>query len=483
MQLRPYQEKGVSDIINAMTTHSRVCYQLPTGGGKTIVLSELIRCHHTSSVVVIAHRQEILKQIHSKLGLFGMDAGIIAPWAKPEPDKAVQVASVQTLARKGQLPPCELLVIDECHHASSNSYLSLIDKLKPRYVIGFTATPCRLSGKPLGDIFNVLVEGESVKSLMSMGMLCGYEVYGPKENINKGAKLVRGDYDIHDAERRVDGSATIYGDPVQTWQALACGKKTIGFACTVESANKMMGRFRIAGISSDVIHGSLSQEQRDGILEFFRNGNITVLWSVDVIGEGFDLPECEAAILARPTASLTIYLQQVGRVLRPAANKAKAIILDHACNVMNHGMPDMERKWSLTEGAPKPSKKAVEQLVRACPKCSYINLPTVLNCEKCGHVFYKPRKVTERQASFGMLTQEDLDNKPETTISPLAPDWVKKYKNKTYRDLLYIAKIRGFKAGWAYMMAKKLIAYGVPIKLPISYEETKRLMREVGLHR
>lgn len=371
LHLRPYQDDSVGDIRTSFLTHAKVCFTLPTGGGKTVVFCYIVSnaIKKNNKVLILAHRQEIIGQISDALSAFGINHGLLMPGEKQTYDE-VQLGMVQTVARRlDRIHTPDFIVIDEAHHAVAGTWLSVIARFPQARILGVTATPQRLDGKGLKMVFDDLVIGPTVKELIDGGYLSQFQLFAPPTEIDlSGVKTQMGDYSIKQLEGIMD-KATITGNAVTHYKKYLDGLPTVVFCTTLKHAIHVMEQFIQSGIAADVIHGKLNKFEREERVKRLANGAISVLTSVEVISEGFDLPIVAGAILLRPTKSLSLYLQQVGRSLRPKPDGSKAIILDHVGNVHRHGMPDEARAWTL-DGKVKKTTKGPRQ------------------CDRCYRVFY-----------------------------------------------------------------------------------------------
>ncbi|MCK6478599.1 MAG: DEAD/DEAH box helicase [Planctomycetaceae bacterium] len=390
LALRPYQVEAVRALRAAFAAGKRApVYQLPTGGGKTVVFAHIARegAKRGTRVLILVHRRELLLQGSRALREVGLDHGLIAPTLPPS-DAQVRIASVQTLVRRlDHVSPPDLVVIDEAHHAVAGSWRRVLEQWPRARVLGVTATPARLDGKGLGvhvdGPFDHLVLGPSVRALTEAGFLAPADVYAPPMKADlSGVGTRLGDFDRREMRLRMD-KPVISGDAVDHYLRLTPGRPAIAFCTSVEHAEHVAEAFTDADVPAASIDGGMSDVERDGVLEDLARGEIQVLTSCEIVSEGFDLPAVEVAILLRPTQSLTLYLQQVGRVLRPAPGKASATVLDHVGNVKRHGLPDADRSWDL-DGAMRRS--AGEAPVCRCPECFACHPPARM-CPVCGHVY------------------------------------------------------------------------------------------------
>ena len=342
----------------------------PTGSGKTHTAGMIIErsLKKQKRSLVVAHRRELIDQTVAKLESLGItNVGVIMAGDKRvNPDAPVQVASIQTLIRR-ELPPADLLIIDEAHRAISRGYMTLAANYPRAAILGLTATPERLDGKGLDHLFDDMVVVETVPGLIERGYLVKPRCYiGPTGDLSE-VKTRRGDYDEKQLAEAMDRPRLV-GDIISNWQRLARGRKTAVFATGVEHAKHIANEFWAAGVPAATLVGSTPKAEREAILADWRSGALTVVTSVMILVEGFDFPELECLVMARPTQSVSLYLQAAGRVLRPAQGKTDALILDHAGCVMNHGAPHIHREWTL-EGAKGGKKREAADLFE-CPDCT-----------------------------------------------------------------------------------------------------------------
>ena len=385
MNLRPYQQRAIDDLRAAFRQGARAPLLVaPTGAGKTVILAAITASATARGrkVLILVHRRELIHQASSKLTAAGVEHGIIAAGIEPS-QQAVQVASVQTLVRRlatTDWEPC-LIIIDEAHHAAAGSWSSILSHWPGALRLGVTATPCRLDGRGFGDTFDALIEGPSVQMLTSAGYLSPARIFAPPIVADLSQLRRRaGDYAIDQAADAMT-RPTVTGDAISHYQRLAEAQQAIAFCCNVNHAVSVRDLFETAGISAALLLGGTAD--RDAVVAAFAAGTIRVLVTVDVVSEGFDIPAASVAILLRPTQSLGLYLQQVGRVLRPAPGKDAAIILDHVGNVTRHGFPDDIRQWSLEHGAKRAGGNEQAPSVRTCSQCFAAFKPAPI-CPCCG---------------------------------------------------------------------------------------------------
>jgi DNA repair protein RadD len=453
LTLRPYQQRAVHDLRLAFRHGARApLLVLPTGGGKTCIVAEILRglSQRGRSGMVLVHRRELVAQTSNKLTLAGVPHGIIAAGTDPT-DHAIQVASVQTLTRRLEhldTPP-DLIVIDEAHHATAGSWKRAMDRWPDALRLGVTATPIRLDGRGLSAVFDRLVLGPSVADLIWAGFLSSSRLYAPPQIADLSQLRRRaGDYAIDQAATAMD-RPTVTGDAIAHYQKLAAGQRAIAFCCNVQHAEHVAASFRAAGIPAATLLGSMAVPDRDSTVAAFDAGTVQVLVTVDVVSEGFDIPAASCAILLRPTQSLGLYLQQVGRVLRPAAGKPHAIVLDHVGNVHRHGWPDDARDWTL-EGISRARTSSVQAApsVRTCPACFAAFKPAPI-CPCCGHEqpAAKTRPLRQVDGELQELKRVNAKLRAEEQRGRRRQQG----RARTLGELISIGQARGMKnpVGWA----------------------------------
>lgn len=333
------------------------------------------------------------------------------------------------------------VLVHNCHHCKASQWNKVIDYYKDSVVIGLTATPCRLDGKPLGDMYDDMIEVTTVKKLIKSGYLCPYLYYAPSVIDTSELKSSGGDYTKKSLEE-ASFNSKIIGDNIAQYKKIANGRRNVVFAISRRHGKAICERYNEAGVSAEFLDGETHDRERKAVLERFKNGQTKVLVNVDLFGEGFDLPAIEVVSLLRPTQSLSLYLQQVGRALRicPEIGKTHAIILDHVNNYKTHGMPDDEREWTL-DGKKKASRKTEESVVkmRRCPECFFAH-PPALSCPACGYKYGADGKEIKEVAGELVLVGSDEYKKlcqKEVIVA------------NNYEDLVRIEADRGYKCGWA----------------------------------
>jgi DNA repair protein RadD len=375
MDLRPYQTEAIEKAREQIRAgKKRVLVTMPTGGGKTVVAASIIASaeQRGSGVLFLAHRRELIQQTADKLMRFGVRPGVIMGGVAASPGRRVQVASVQAIRHRiEQIGDVDLLFVDEAHHAAAGEYQKVLSIFPSAIVIGLTATPWRLDGAGLADIFDGHVLSCTPRQLREQGFLVpvGGWQYAPIDT--KGASVRGGDY-VGASVEAAAMNAKLFGEIIGEWKAHAGGVRTVLFACTIRHSVALAQAFRDAGVAAEHLDGETPTAERDAILSRIKSGATRVLCNVNVATEGWDCPELECVVLARPTLSTALYLQMVGRVLRPSEGKTMARIHDHARSLATHGHPYAERDYS-------PEKSA-----KASRRESEAGVSRVLKCDKCG---------------------------------------------------------------------------------------------------
>jgi superfamily II DNA or RNA helicase len=353
VQLRPYQRKAISEIYDSIRQQQRrIVLQLVTGAGKTSCFSQIVKdfiSRRSQRVLCVAHRIELIGQMHERLKLMGVDNHAhFAGEAMPEVCPQVTCVSIQTFGSKKFTPPEDvgLLVIDEAHHCNiNNTYGDLLNYYPNLIVVGVTATPLRLDGKGFDDVFERMVTGPSVKEMQKDGYLAYYRAFAGQKPDLSAIKKRAGDYQVKALEDACD-TPVLLGDLVKSYQKHSNGKRCIVFAVGVDHSLHICREYLAAGLSAEHIDGTTPRADREAILNRFRLGETLILCNCAIVTEGFDVPAAEVVQLARPTKSISLYLQMVGRVLRPVEGKT-AIVLDHGGLIEEHGFPCDNRNWTL----------------------------------------------------------------------------------------------------------------------------------------
>lgn len=437
MQLRDYQLDLVSRVHDSWRQgYKRPCIVLPCGGGKSIITADMAKrtTDNGKRVLFLVHRRELCEQIENTFRAYGVDM------------EGCQVGMVQTITRRlTKIEKPSLIITDENHHCLAASYKRIYEYFNA-HCVGVTATPVRLNGGGLGEINDTLIVGISAKELIARSCLSPYEYYAPPVADLSGIRSRNGDYAPEDIENAL-AKPHIYGDVIGYYKQLSEGKKAICYCATVKHSKDMAEAFREAGINAAHIDGTTPAGERAEIISAFRSGTIQILCNVDLISEGFDVPDCNTSILLRPTKSLTLYIQQSMRCMRYQPDKT-AIIIDHVGNVHRHGLPDQDREWTLEPKPPKKKQNTVS--VRQCPECFCTHEPAP-ECPNCGYIY--PVKVQELPREKRDTTLQRIMDPAEMALRDKVTKYVSPSECRTVHELYIFADLKHYKKGWAYHQA------------------------------
>ena len=458
IQLREYQDKAIRDMRDALSSHESILFRGPTGCGKTVIASYMAQqsAARQRKVIFGVHRIELATQTAKTFDQFGIKYGFIAAGYGYNPFAHVQIASADTLRNRPELiKGCKLFVPDEAHLWASKTRSALIQAARDEgaKVVGLSATPQRLDGKPL-SMFERIVEGPSEAWLIENGHLSEYRAYAPSRPDMTGLHTRAGDYVTEELEERFDKPA-IHGDAIQSWRKYADGKRTMVFAISRAHGQHVTEAYNAAGIPAVYIDGTTPHGERRARIEQFADGRALILVSIALCIEGFDLSAqvgrdvpVEAVQLLNPTKSLPRARQMMGRALRPKPEPA--VILDHVNIIMNadgtvnHGFPDDEREWSLAGREGKTLEGVPSFDIKNCESCfsAYrAHLPVCPYCQSDRVV--KERKVEEIEGELEEIRRTEQ----------------KKRETRQARDLESVARLaveRGYKPGWIAQRMKHI---------------------------
>lgn len=452
-ELRAYQADVIAEVEFAIANGKRrILLVAPTGSGKTIIAGEIIErfAQRYRPVLVVAHRLEIITQTSAKLYARSISHGIIKAGFEPRPMERVQVASVQTLwvramrSEAMRLPPADLLVVDECHHATAQTWRKIIAAYPDATLIGLTATPCRGDGRGLGGIFDTMIECPQVAELIAQGYLVGSRFYAPVTPNLRGVRVRAGDYVEHELADRMDDPKLV-GDIVTHWHKFGERRRSVAFAVNVAHSLHLRNEFLKSGVRAEHLDGETPKDERDAILARLASGETELVCNCMVLTEGWNMPEVGCAILARPTRKMGLYRQMIGRVLRPAAGKADAVILDHSGAVFAHGRPEDSVEWTLDPekraSSPAHTARLTHQAGKLleCSQCSALRLAGQ-PCPHCGFLPQRPpRDVFVADGELGLVTGGRARGNtydPET-------------RERWHAMLIHIQNERGYSPKWA----------------------------------
>lgn len=482
--LRDYQDSLIGSTAQAFGRVRRVLMVSPTGSGKTAMFCAITTRAMTKGnrVTIVAHRAEIIEQISGALDGLGVRHGRIQPGHVMTSDP-VQVGMVQTIARRlDRIQPPDLLVVDEAHHGTAGTWQTVCDAWPTVKILGVTATPRRMDGRGLGRAFDEMVLGPNMADLIAAGFLAKFTYLAPPQQMDLSAIKTRmGDFAVDELAAVMDKSV-ITGDCIQHYRQYLNGRPAIAFCCSVEHAEHVAAQFQAAGYRAASVDGKMDRVERRDRVAAIGDGRLNVLTSCDLISEGVDVPAVAGAILLRPTKSVGMFLQQVGRALRLKPDGSAAVILDHVGNVARHGMPDAARSWTLEDRKKKDS--APVAVCKACFKVFAVS-PGWTAEATCGEL---------EQIPGCILAGVAVERKPiETTAGELvavqaAPEWsdgivLAAAKGEQWKRLLQlantaerlqeIATARGFKRGWVWRMLESRkgraeVPWSTPTERPAS---------------
>jgi superfamily II DNA or RNA helicase len=421
VKLRDYQLRAI-DLVRAEYRRGRkaVLLVLPTGAGKTATASQLIawavargrRC------LFVVHRREIVLDTHRRLVAAGVPCGVVMAGEKPS-DASVQVCSVQTLVAREQHPAADLIVWDEAHHCAADTYRDIRAQYPSAWHLGLTATPERSDGAPLGDAFEALVAPIAVAELVAAGHLAPIDVIAPPTRLQ----------------------SAIGATPADAWREHGGGRPAVIFTGTIAESREC-----VAAIGERAAHidGSTPRRERDEILRRFERGDLDVVSNCSVLTEGWDSARAEVCVLARGCGSLPVYLQTIGRVRRTGGNAAKrCLLLDLAGAAHEHGMPDEDREWSLTEGQAK--RRSDREALSTCLHCGAVSryASRGARCRRCGQPWPEAERVEVRRQQ----------------LAAVVPSSTRREREVELERLRQIARQRAYKPAWVGVKFKEKFGY------------------------
>ena len=412
-----------------LNNNRKIMCVAPCGFGKSVIMQQISNDAKVknNNCLVVVHRIELVKQLEAR---------------------GLNVKMVQTLSR--HLPESnkyKVIIIDEAHLALAASYRKIIEHFKDAIILYFTATPQRLDGLNFSLIADDIVVGKDAKWLIANHYLAPYDYYAPKLLVDTTKLSIScGDYSQESIIEQID-KPKVYGDIYNEWCKFAENKKTIVYASSLNHSQKIVDWFNSNGVKSAHIDGNTPSKERESIINKFKTGEITLLSNYALIVEGFDVPDCECCIIARPTQSLVIHIQSTMRCMRYRPHKT-AIILDFVGNFERHGLPDDEREWTL-EKIKRVRIKSDEEpkvLIRNCPHCFKV-YPAKLGliCPYCHQEVGKTKAEIEYDEKQELIKIEEFNRKQKR---------IEVGRCKTRQDLERIARERGYKKGWVFTQCK-----------------------------
>lgn len=439
-ELRDYQSAAVDRVAESLA--NRPILVAPTGAGKTVMAVALVE-RLAVPTLWLAHRKELITQAAEQLAGYGLTTGVIMPGFPRFPLAQVQVASVATMIRRlDDRPHACLIVIDECHHATADSYRQILNSYCSAAVVGLTATPFRLDGQGLGDLFGQIVVSAWTDELCDAGVLHRPRVYSTLSPPDlRGVKVERGDYNTRQLEGRVN-TADQNADVVRMWKRHAGGRRTVCFAVDIEHSQAIVAAFKASGIAAEHLDGNCTPRERDAILARLRSGKTMIVSNCMVLTEGWDLPALQCAIIARPTASLNLHFQMIGRIMRACPGKDGAIVLDHAGNHHVHGLVTRRLEYSLDGTAKVGSSEPLG--LRRCRACGLFFELTIFACPECG--WTPQRAEAAERKRLEIHGDGELAEFSDTDIN---------YRRSMWNLFEAEREASGYKPGWSFFRFKE----------------------------
>lgn len=435
----PYQQDLINRARQSLASgHHSVLIVSPAGSGKSVVIAEIARLavKKGGHVMFTVHRKELVAQIKETFQADGIDLTRTT---------IMTVGKIKN--RLSKLPRPSLIITDETHHSLARTYRQIYDYYADVPRVGFTATPWRLSGKGLHDVYDDMVEGPDVQWLIDNHYLAPFTMYGYNERRDLLEKGSTGDYT--NASMDEFAKTIVRGDIVHTWREKADGRKTIIYCHAVWFSQAVAEAFNQAGIPAAHADSKTPASERDRIMTDFKAGKIKILCNVDLVSEGFNVPDCSCVVMLRPTKSLVLYIQQSMRSMRFQPGK-QAVIIDQVGNFNEFGLPSAPRKWSLADRKKKLKKsdKSDGPSVQTCKQCFAVIPAGCKICPICGAEIETEKQEVEVDheakledvTKFSFKTNYKMLKKPDELTSPA--------------ELKEYAKLRGYKPGWVYYQMK-----------------------------
>ena len=457
-ELRPYQQRAIDKIKRAFSEGRRkVMVCSPTGSGKGVMLSHIINSAAAkgSKVLFLVHRREILNQVSNYMDHYDIPHGIIMAGDIYDPRHNVNLASIQTIVRRMEhkvYDPADIIVIDEAHHSTADTYLKVIEAFQKKLLLGFSATPVRKSGLGLGTMYDELVEVTTIAELVAEGFLAPVRYYAPFTPDLDGVKITAGDYNEKQLNM-VMMQGQITKGIIENWQKYGEDRQTICFTATVAHSVAVCEAFQAAGITAEHIDGKTDIDERKAVVARYKRGEVRVLCNCAVFTEGVDIPAISCVIMARPTKSIVMYLQCVGRGMRIAEGKKDMILLDHAGVYWEHGPVEEIGGWTLSEKVKMVNEKNEQRKEKNskpinCLKCGRVYTGQ-LKCPSCGTIPDVKRYGQDVEYIDGVLGEivykEGVGKK---TKKPEKKAATHEEKQAFYSQLVQHSRNKGYSSGW-----------------------------------
>lgn len=462
IELRDYQQDILGRVRQAMQDgYKRILVCLPCRSGKSYIFAKIsqLASDKGNQVLIIAHRKELIRQhkeLYEQFGLLGLN---------------IRIESVFTEARHvGEHGIPSVIIIDEAHLAGADSYHKVCQAYPDAYVIGFSATPQRMDGKGLDDLFDILIVGISVRELQSMGAIAEFDYFAPYIPELKGIHTKLGDYDKEElANRMIEQVHATVESAINAYRQYADSKQGLVYCVDIAHSDLVAEEFNKAGIPAISVSSKTPKPVRDNAIADFKKGKYRMLVNCNLFSEGITLPEADFVIMLRPTKSYALFIQQSMRCLTPQEGK-KAVIFDLANNYAIHGLPNDPHVWRLEGKAKSERNGSKSVLIRRCPNCLAVVSANTSKCPICGFEFQvKEKELKEETVKVRKIEQLNRKNPIFDEYERLEKIqqergykkmWiVRTMENggyiKTYGDLYYLSIMLGYKPGWAWREAKQ----------------------------
>jgi DNA repair protein RadD len=454
--LRDYQLTAVSRVRAGYGSgRRRILLVMPTGAGKTVSFAYVIAgaVNRGRRILIVAHRIELLDQIAAAVERAGASYGVIAP-GFAETDAPVQIASVATFVRRLDRwrNRFDFLVADEAHHAVSPSWARVLASQPAAHVLGVSATPERLDGRGLCEIFDDMVLGPSTAELIDAGWLSPFVCFGPAAAPDLSRARIRaGDFAVEDIRDAMNG--VVIGSAVEEYKRRLLGTAAVVFCVDVAHSKAVAAAFVTAGVTARHVDGEMSAPERRAAIAGLASGEIRVLTNCGLISEGVDIPAIGAVILLRPTASLALFLQMFGRGLRLAPGKDRAVLLDFAGNCLRHGMPDAPRSWSLEAKPRRQRERALDgPPLRRCGSCGALNRPSTQQCVEC----IADLRTAKERREIEVRLREVERRQHDDMLAQMLPRERLAWAGADERRLRRVACVSGYSPGWVFHRLREM---------------------------
>lgn len=421
--LRGYQQDIYNKIRHELLTHNGVCAVLPCRSGKSYIMKEIVdrACEKGNNVLILAHRHLLINQHKRLIG-------------------NCRIASVFTeVNHLGEYIAPQLIIIDEAHLSGAETYQKICNYYKCKRIL-FTATAKRLDNKPL-NLADTIINGISADELIKLGYVSNYDLYAPKLDINLKSVSMSGSDFNNEELAGVMMERKIYGDIIAYYNKLANGLQALAYCVNVAHSKSICELFNANGISARHIDAKTPENEREQIMNEFKEGKFKILCNCNLINEGITLPECDCCLLLRPTQSESLYIQQSCRCLTPRENK-RAIIIDYVGNCYAHGTPTEKRVYKLTKQKIRNPSREKDIITRACENCLRVYPGNGPICPYCGHDNKKTQKQIEIEQKAELERITEINRKKARMEVGMARD---------YASLVALATRRGYKnpSWWA----------------------------------